>query len=96
MRPPLTLPAANGQPAAERATPTKRPAAELQPLLLSAADLAELLSVSVATVWRLRAAGKLPRPSTALGKQLVRWDAAEIRRWVSSGCPALKEWNFIR
>jgi excisionase family DNA binding protein len=67
----------------------------LEPLLLSAADLAELLRVSVATVWRLRAAGKLPRPSTALGKQLVRWNREEIDRWVALGCPPLATWEGV-
>ena len=77
-----------------RHCPGNRPP-QLQPLLLSAADLAQLLRVSVPTIWRLRAAGKLPRPLDALGKQLVRWDADEIRRWVKAGMPDLKSWEAI-
>jgi len=64
-----------------------------EPLLLSAAMLAQLLSVSTATIWRLRAAGKLPRPLNSLGKQLLRWDADEIRRWVAAGMPDMKTWE---
>jgi predicted DNA-binding transcriptional regulator AlpA len=74
-------------------TPANRPTSVLQPLLLSAADLAELLRVSTATIWRLRAASKLPRPLDALGRQLVRWNADEIGRWVKAGMPDLKTWE---
>jgi hypothetical protein len=41
-------------------SPQERP--ELIPLLLGAKDLARLLCISLATLWRLKAAGKLPRP----------------------------------
>jgi predicted DNA-binding transcriptional regulator AlpA len=64
-------------------------------LLLTARDLAKLLRISTATVWRLRAAGKLPRPLDALGSQLVRWDADEIRAWVKAKMPDLKTWELL-
>jgi predicted DNA-binding transcriptional regulator AlpA len=89
---PLPAPAAVAGPLRDRPE-VGRPAslaAGVAPLLLSATDLAQLLRVSVATVWRLRAAGKLPRPLTALGKQLVRWDADEVRRWVAAGMLPLR------
>jgi predicted DNA-binding transcriptional regulator AlpA len=73
----------------------KRPIPQLHPLLLSAADLAQLLRVSVPTIWRLRAAGKLPRPLDTLGKQLGRWNTDEIRRWVTAGMPNLKTWEAM-
>lgn len=69
--------------------------APLQPLLLSAEDLGQLLRISVATIWRKRAAGKLPRPLDALGKQLIRWDATEIRRWIEAKMPDLKTWEAM-
>lgn len=59
--------------------------------LLSAEQLAGLLQVSKRTVWRLRSAGKLPRP-VQLGGSL-RWRSAEIHRWIDAGCPPLKEWE---
>ena len=69
--------------------------AALQPLLLSAADLAQLLRLSTATIWRLRASGKLPRPLDALGRQLIRWDAGEVRRWIMAKMPPPAEWEAI-
>jgi predicted DNA-binding transcriptional regulator AlpA len=45
------------------------------------------------TLWRLKAAGKLPRPLHSLGRQLVRWDVAEVKCWLAAGMPALKEWE---
>ena len=69
--------------------------AQSVPLLYSAADLAEILRVSKPTVWRLRAAGKLPRPLDALGGQLLRWDADEIRRWIAAKMPDLATWEVL-
>jgi predicted DNA-binding transcriptional regulator AlpA len=86
--PPRDGPAGDGQGIRRKPAPVLMP-----PLLLSAADLAALLRVSTATLWRLRAAGKLPRPLDALGRQLLRWNADEIRRWVRAGMPDLKTWE---
>lgn len=51
------------------------------PVLLSAAAVARMLSVSVRHVWRLRDAGDLPCP-IRLGR-LVRWRKAAIERWLA-------------
>ena len=53
--------------------------------LLSAEKLAALLDISVRTLWRLRAAGKLPAPVRLGGS--VRWRAQEIAIWIERGCP---------
>jgi prophage regulatory protein len=55
-------------------------------LLLSAEKLAELLDISVRTLWRLRAANKVPAPVRLGGS--VRWRAHEIEVWIEEGCPA--------
>jgi excisionase family DNA binding protein len=55
------------------------------PLLLSADKLAELLNISVRTLWRLRAAGTLPRPLRIGGS--IRWRFDEISQWIDAGCP---------
>ena len=57
------------------------------PLLLDAKALAEKLSISKATVWRMRDAGKLPRP-VRLGS-CVRWRLTDVECWLADGCPAL-------
>jgi len=79
-----------------KATAPKRLAAVIEPLLLSAADLAQLLRVSTATIWRLRSAGKLPRPSAALGSQLVRWDFTDVKAWQKAGMPCLRDWEAMK
>lgn len=56
-------------------------------LLLTASRLAAILSVSVRTLWRLRAAGKLPKP-VHLGGSL-RWRAEEVQAWIDAGCPSI-------
>jgi predicted DNA-binding transcriptional regulator AlpA len=72
-------------------TPPTAPIAE--PLLVNARELAKLLSVSVATVWRMLSAGKLPRPLRPT-PGICRWKVDEIRRWVDSGMPALETWEM--
>jgi excisionase family DNA binding protein len=61
------------------------------PLLVDARELARLLDVSVATIWRLKAAGQLPRP-VKLGSS-TRWRRDEVENWIRAGCPALKTWE---
>jgi predicted DNA-binding transcriptional regulator AlpA len=70
-----------------------RPPVAIEPLL-SMKDLAVILQVSVATVERMRAAGKLPE-SLACGGQ-VRWQASEIRDWIAAGMPSGQHWRAIR
>lgn len=53
--------------------------------LLSAGKLAERLGVSIRTLWRLRAAGKLPHPIRLGGS--VRWRPEDIQAWIAAGCP---------
>lgn len=54
-------------------------------LLYSARQLAVALGVSLRTVWRLAASGRLPRPiRIGSGK---RWRREEIVTWIASGCP---------
>ena len=53
--------------------------------LLSAKALAQLLSISVRTVWRLREDGYLP-PSVKIGNS-TRWKRTDILRWLELDCP---------
>lgn len=54
------------------------------PLLLTASGAAKLASVSVATWWRLNAAGKNP-PAVKVGG-CTRWRADQLERWIKWGC----------
>ena len=64
----------------ERTTGPERVLADL----LDVQAVAAKLGCSPRTVYRLTNAGKLP-PPVRLGS-LVRWRAAEIRRWIDDGC----------
>lgn len=77
---------------AERATPeTAVPDALDEVRLLTAERLAALLGISTRTLWRLRSAGRLPRPIKLGGS--VRWRGDVVRRWIERGCPPQKEWE---
>ena len=69
------------------------PTTEDDRLLVSARDLARMLSVSLATVRRLDSAARLPRPVRLAGS--VRWRADEIRRWCEAGCPERRTWETM-
>ena len=57
-------------------------------LMLRVDEVAEMLSVSERSVWRLRSRGQLPA-SVRLGSS-IRWRRAEILAWVGAGCPTIK------
>jgi predicted DNA-binding transcriptional regulator AlpA len=69
-------------------------AAEQFPLLYDTADLCRVLRISMATLHRLKSAGKLPR-AKKLGAQL-RWDVSEICEWVAAGMPDLERWETLK
>ena len=50
-------------------------------LLLTARDVADCLSISVRSVWRWAALGKIPAP-VKFTSHVVRWRASEIQRWI--------------
>jgi excisionase family DNA binding protein len=67
------------------------PAPSVPPLLYSREQLCEVLGISRATLDRLQAAGKLPRPLRLGGQR--RWRAEEIRQWIAHGMPPAAEWE---
>jgi len=60
-------------------------------LAVCARELAEMLDVSLRQVWRLNAAGKLPKPVRIGGS--VRWNREEILEWFQAGCPDRRTWE---
>ncbi len=62
--------------------------------LITAKQLAKLLSISPRTVWRLRSAGKLPMPVTFGGS--VRWRLSDIALWQELRCPNEKTFETIK
>ena len=51
---------------------------------LTVKDLEEILGISPRQVFRLKAAGELPRPFR-VGSRGVRWRPREIDRWLDGG-----------
>lgn len=60
----------------------------IAPIALSAEQVAELLGVSRAHVWRMLKRGQLPTPAR-LGR-LSRWDRRIIETWLAAGAPAAR------
>lgn len=55
-----------------------------EPDLLTVAMVAHKASVSVPTIWRLRAAGNLPAP-VKVGHS-IRWRRVDVDAWIAAGC----------
>lgn len=60
-------------------------------LLVTAKELSEMLSVSPRHIWRMKAAGKLPR-AFEIG-HCVRWKLVDISDWLTMGCPSMQEFE---
>jgi prophage regulatory protein len=60
-------------------------------LAIDAHGLAEILGLSLRSVRRLDASGKLPKPLRIGGA--VRWRLSEITAWMDAGCPDRAEWE---
>jgi excisionase family DNA binding protein len=58
------------------------------PLLLTRQQAAQLIGTSLATLDRMRASGKLPRPLQVGGAVKYRRD--DLVQWIKLGCPDLK------
>lgn len=53
--------------------------------LIDVRKVAEILSCSERTVWRLRTKGRMPQ-GINLGR-VVRWSYRSIMTWIAEGCP---------
>ena len=59
--------------------------------LVSAKELAEMLSISQRHLWRMKSAGKLPKP-IKFGR-CVRWMMSDIESFLAMGCPSVREFE---
>jgi predicted DNA-binding transcriptional regulator AlpA len=64
-------------------------------LALSAKDVAALLNISKAQVWKLHASGRLPLP-LYLGSKAPRWRTAELEAWLAAGAPDRATWERLK
>jgi predicted DNA-binding transcriptional regulator AlpA len=63
--------------------------------LINARQLATLLKLSRASLYRLKSARKLPR-ELRIGRRGVRWLRSEIEWWLRMGGPDQDGWDDIR
>lgn len=64
-------------------------------LLINDVETARRLGLSKRGLYRLVAAGKLPKALT-ISSRLKRWRAQEIADWVAAGMPDRRTWESIR
>lgn len=62
-------------------------------LVLTAEEVAELLCISRAHVFRLQNSGRLPKP-IRLGRA-VRWPRRTLEAWLEAGAPPRDRWEEI-
>ncbi len=62
------------------------------PMIL-VADVAKMCRISRAMLYKLHAAGKMPR-GVKLGN-LTRWRRQEILDWIKAGCPPREKWEAM-
>lgn len=53
-------------------------------ILLKADEVAQMLSISTRTLWRLVSVKKFPAPVRVGGS--TRWRAADVEAWIGGGC----------
>jgi excisionase family DNA binding protein len=70
------------------------PASPSEPLLITAEEFAELMQVSVRSIWRLRSAREIPEPLRIGGN--IRWRREEVMEWINAGCPSQASRNNDR
>lgn len=62
--------------------------------LLSAKELAKVLSLSKRQIFRLNSSGKLPAPVRIGGS--VRWAESTIAKWLAAGAPDRKTFEAMQ
>ena len=72
----------------------KGPATQIDALAIDGDTAAAMFGIGRSTWFKLRAAGRTPRPRR-LGRRVL-FDVAELKAWWAAGAPALDEWESIR
>ena len=63
--------------------------------LLSAKELAKMLSLSKRQVYRLDSCGKLGIAKLRIGGS-IRFRQDEVANWIAAGCPDRKTWEALK
>lgn len=64
----------------------------IAPLLITSKEFMQLLGISQAAFFRLRAGGRIGPRSIKLGRS-IRWDSAEVQEWIAAKCPNSRVWE---
>src|SRR5436305_476402 len=64
-------------------------------LAVTARDTARMLGISRAQLYRLHSSGRLPLP-VYCGTRAPRWVVAELRDWLTAGCPDRQTWERMK
>jgi len=67
---------------------------DIPKLAVSAVEVAKMLGISRAHVWRLLSSGRIPRP-VRFGRS-VRWDRWTIEEWLAAGAPTRERWEAMQ
>ena len=62
--------------------------------LITAKELATMLSTSVRSIWRYRSSGRLPKTVQIAGA--IRWRLSDIEKWILMDCPSRKEFEAMK
>jgi excisionase family DNA binding protein len=62
---------------------TTFPEAQSPPALMTSQQVADRLAVSVRTLWRLVASGRIP-PPIRYNRKLVRWKTGDVDRYIET------------
>ena len=62
--------------------------------LVSAKELAKMLSLSKRQIFRLNSCAKIPAPIRIGGS--VRWSEQEITDWLATGAPDRRTWETMK
>lgn len=82
----LSVPGEGAPQAQQRRAPT--------PLLLDAAEAAQLVGIGRSTFYRLDETGGVPR-CVRLGR-MRRWRSDELHAWIAAGCPPRARWEALK
>ena len=66
----------------------------VEPFAIDGDAAAALFGIGRSTWFKLRAAGRTPRPRR-LGRRVL-FDVAELKAWWAAGAPALDEWEAMQ
>ena len=90
----LRLPETMSQQTHNKPTHQRPSIPQMSKLALSVEEVAQVLGISRAHVWRLHSSGNIPRP-IRLGRS-VRWDKKTLEAWLEAGGPPRDRWESMR